>query len=279
MFFDVEDIPEWVKELNLTIVQESTYGYMNSTEVNPVYENNVMKAIENNCDVVTLVFSLGRAQEILYVLKNMQQLGKISKDISIYLDGKLAINYTNLYLKGNLGIKESMKDFLPENLQFVDKESRENILADANPKIIVTTSGMGSYGPAQTYIPWYLPRKKALIHFTGYAAENTLGGKLKKVVKGEPALVHGCMITKNADVEYTLEYSAHAKADEMIDFLRQFKHLKMVLINHGQSEVKEDFARRIVKEINPKQVCVLNREYYFRVDAYGLVKSFNSRFC
>lgn len=33
----------------------------------------------------------------------------------------------------------------------------------------------------------------------------------------------------------TTKYSAHAKADEMIEFLNQFKNLKLVLVNHGES--------------------------------------------
>ncbi len=38
---------------------------------------------------------------------------------------------------------------------------------------------MGSYGPAQVYIPEYIS-SNTLIHFTGYTAEGTMGGKVKE---------------------------------------------------------------------------------------------------
>ena len=41
----------------------------------------------------------------------------------------------------------------------------------------------------------------------------------------------------------TTKYSAHAKADEMIEFLNQFKNLKLVLVNHGESRTKNIFCR------------------------------------
>lgn len=174
-FFDVQAIPQWVLELPLTIIQESTYGYMDSCEVHKCFKNNIKKRLASNGTVVSLVFSLGRAQEILYELKNMQKSGELNVKIPIYLDGKLAIKYTDLYIKDGLDIKEEMKEFLPENLKFLDKKSRSIVLKDTRKKIILTTSGMGSYGPAQTYIPQYISRTNTLIQFTGYTAEGTIG--------------------------------------------------------------------------------------------------------
>ncbi len=34
------------------------------------------------------------------------------------------------------------------------------------------------------------------------------------------------------------------KADEMIDFLKKFENIRMVLVNHGQADVKEEFAKK-----------------------------------
>lgn len=279
MFFDVRKIPQSVRELPLTVIQESTYGNICSkqTEVK-CYENNVLEAIKARKTVVSLVFSLGRAQEILYVIKQMQDDGRLSKDIPIYFDGKLAFKYTSIYSSGKLNIKEEMKNFMPENLIYVDKVTRNSVIDDHSPKIIVTTSGMGSYGPAQTYLPTFLPRSKVLIHFTGYCAEETMGRILKDTPKGEFVEVSGMMVKKMADVEYTSEYSAHAKADEMIEFLNQFTDLKLILINHGQKHVKKAFANKVLEEVNVNSVGILGEGYLFRVDHYGFVKSMNTKF-
>ena len=278
MFFDVNPIPEWILNLPLTVIQESTYGNMDTTGIHKCFKENILKCISNGGTVVTPVFSLGRSQEILYELKCMQDEGALSKDIPIYFDGKLAIKYTDLFINDGLDIKEDMRNFLPEKLITVNKSSRSEVLEDTERKIILTTSGMGSYGPAQVYIPEYITRENALIHFTGYTAEGTLGNRLKNTESGENVEVGGLITKKMAKVEYTTEYSAHAKADEMITFLNQFRNLKLILVNHGESEVKNTFANRIVKEVKTKRVGLLGREFFFRVNPYGLVKTLSTKF-
>ena len=278
MFFDVPDLPEDVHELPLTIIQESTYGYMNSTCIKKVFKNNVLRCMEKGGTAVVPVFSLGRGQEILYEVKLMQDSGELDRDIPVYFDGKLGIRYTNRYLSGTLSIREDMMDFLPKNLVFVDKTTRPEIVEDQNCKIILTTSGMGSYGPAQVYIPEYIQRENALIQFTGYTAEGTLGNRLKTAAFGEDVEIAGLIVRKRAEVEYTTEYSAHAKADEMIEFLKKFKNLKLVLVNHGTTEVKEEFAKRILNEVKTKNVGILGVGYFFRVNPYGLDKPLATKF-
>lgn len=278
MFFNVEELPLEVRKLPLTIIQEATYGYVNSTEMKAVFEENVAKAIAEKKTVIAPVFSLGRAQEILYVLKKMQQDGRLSTSIPIYFDGKLAFKYTGFYLSYAAELKLKLKEFLPDNLQTVDDAMRMSIIRDRGTKIIVTTSGMGSYGPAQTYIPAYLPQKNALIHFTGYTAEGTLGRLLQTTETGSTVEALGLILVKRADVQYTNEYSAHAKADEMIDFLKKFENIRMVLVNHGQADVKEEFAKRILSEVDTRNVGILGSGYLFRVNNYGLIKTMGTRF-
>ncbi len=278
MFFNVKKIPAWVRRLPLTVIQESTYGDMDTSEIKRCFKENILECIKENGTVVAPVFSLGRAQEILYELKCMQKSKKLDVEVPIYFDGKLAMKYTNLYLKGELEIKDNMKDFLPENITFVNKENREEVLLSKEKKIIVTTSGMGSYGPAQLYIPEYIRRKGALIHFTGYTAEGTLGANLKNAEFGETVEFGGCLLVKRAKVEYTNEYSAHAKSDEMIEFLKQFEELKLVLINHGEIKSKEEFSKRVLNEVDTKNVGLLGRDYFFRINPYGLVKTLSTKF-
>ena len=278
-FFKVPDLPDWVLNLPLTVIQESTYGDQNSDEIEVTFENNILEATSKQKDILIPVFSLGRAQEIAYILRKMQDSNKFSLNYPIYLDGPLAQKYTEIYLKCDIGIDNSMKDFLPENLQYINNDNRLDIVSSAKPKIVLTSSGMGSYGPAQTHIPVVIQRKNALIHFTGYMAENTLGRRLKDTTYGESVVVGGLLIKKFADVEYTSEFSAHAKADEMIEFLQKFKNLKLVLINHGEIDTKESFANNVVENVETKNVGILGRDFFFRVNPYGLVKTMGTKFC
>lgn len=278
MFKDVEPLPKWVLELPLTVIQESTYGTMDSSYISKCFEKNVRECIEKKGTALIPVFSLGRTQEILYLLKQMQERGDLSVEIPIFLDGKLAIRYTNLYRDGKVHIKEEMRDFFPQNFSYVlDKPARYLLKGNYSTKIILTTSGMGSYGPAQVYIPEYIERDNVLIQFTGYTAEGTLGAKLRNAPQYSQVEIGGIMCRKEARVEYTTEFSAHAKADEMIDFLKQFKKLNVVLVNHGEPKTKGAFAERIMDEVKTKRVGILG-EYLFRVNPYKVVKTMSTKF-
>lgn len=270
IFFDLEPIPEWVFSLPLTIVQESTYGYMDSSEMKASFRDNVIKHARNGGTIVIPAFALGRMQEVLFWLKKFQQEKVLSTEIPIYVDGKLGIKYTLMCKNGVLGAKAEMLDFLPENVHFADKSTKKTMLQSGGAKIIVATSGMGSHGPVQKYIPLYITSGKALIQFTGYVAEGTMGRRIKDTATGEPVKIKGLLYKREADVEYTNEFSAHAKADEMIRFLQRFEHLNLVLINHGEATSKEIFARRVIEEVNSKNVGILG-QYFFRVNPYGLV--------
>lgn len=279
LFFDVPSIPNWVHQLPITIIQESTYGDMNSSDIQYIFEQNVLNALAENKEILIPVFSLGRSQEIMYTLKKWQESGKLDKSIPIYLDGKLAMRYTSLYLKDGLDNKEDCKDFLPENFNFVsDKDMRNSIMHDNQCKIILTTSGMGSYGPAQTYLPVYLRKSNALIHFTGYCAEGTLGRRLFDCPFEAKVEISGLQVKKCADVQFTSEFSAHAKADELINFLRSFESINLLLVNHGNIEKKELYANRVIDELNPKDVGILGRDYFFRIDGHGFQKSLTTKF-
>ena len=280
VFFDVPTLPKRVLDMPLNIMVESTYGDKYSQEIVPCFEDNILRtfATDPSTTIVVPVFSLGRSQEILYFLKKLQEQEKLDCNIPIFFDGRLARLYTDLYLKGVLGIRSDMLDFLPNNMQYVDSSNRDTILEDDNAKIILTSSGMGSYGPAPLYISNFIRRKNALIHFTGYTAEGTLGYALKTAEIGNVVKVGGILAKKRARVEYTSEFSAHAKSDELISFLQQFTNLNLVLVNHGDTNVKEAFANKVVNEVTTKDVGIACREIFFRVSPYHLLKTMATKF-
>lgn len=140
-------------------------------------------------------------------------------------------------------------------------------------KIIISTSGMGNFGPARTYIPEFLPDKNSIIHFGGYTAEGTIGRKLQELEKGESISIGGITIPKRANIYNTSEFSSHAKADELISFINKFSGVRSVLVTHGEPNVKETFAKRIVKETAVNKVGILGNMYSYRIGPYGIIKS------
>jgi metallo-beta-lactamase family protein len=279
MFFDVPRLPQWVLNLPLTVVQESTYGDLDSQEqIFCSYSDNICKCLSNNGTIISLGYSLGRVQELLYTLKTMQQSGKLDEEVPIYLDGTSAIEYTLMYRDDGLDINDEMRDFLPTNLHFVNDSIRQDILSDKGKKIIVTPSGSGAYGPAQIYISEYIRRPNALIQFSGHLIKGSFAYNLFKAKKDKTVYIGGLMAKKRATVKYTSEFSAHARANEMIAFLKEFTNLRLVLVNHGSIESKDIFSDRILEEVSIKNVGILGNGYFFRITNHGLIKTMSTKF-
>lgn len=303
VFFHVEELPEWVRELPLTIVTESTYGYMDTTEVSYHMEDDLEKAIQEGKTVMITVFAQERAQMIMDMLKNMQKLGKINTKIPIRLDGNLAQEYTRAYKNSKFLIESGKDDFFPENFSFISKENRLEVLGDRRQQIVLTTSGMADHGPAKIYLEHWVGRKDVLIYIPGYTSPDTLGYQLQhpvdeRILKAEfkgvkltpeqklqisesevlnpKVFIFGRWLDMRAQVLTTSECSSHGKADEIIAFLQGFKHLNLVLINHGQTEVKQQFAERVGVETNAKYVGILGA-HTFKISCYGYVKHMGAK--
>lgn len=141
-FFKVNPIPDWILKKRVTIVTESTYGDKEEKDIVKCFEKNVLDAVNRGKTIIVPVFSLGRSQELLLYIKGMQQRGVLEKSVPIYLDGKLAIKYTDIFNSGKLEIYKDMPKFLPDNFTFVDRDLRTHLLNNKSRKIILTTSGM-----------------------------------------------------------------------------------------------------------------------------------------
>ena len=278
ILFDVGEISEDIKQKRVSLVVESTYGKMSSSEISYTFKTDLLNSINQNKTVIIPVFSLGRAQEILFHLKKLQQEESLDENIPIFFDGKLAHQYTNIYLTNDEILSAEKRNFMPENVTFVDCTCRENLLNTDNCKIIVTTSGMGTYGPAQVYLPYFVPKRNAAIIFTGYTAEKTLGRILQETEKGDFVKIGGLLVKKNSDVFSTTEFSSHAKSDEIVELIKKFENLRAVIINHGEESEKEEMAKKVMHEIDISHVGILDREYFFRIDTWGINKTLSTKF-
>jgi len=277
-FLNVEAIPKHVLDLPLTIIQESTYAKTYSNSVKKVFRQNILKAVSEGKTIIIPAFSLGRTQELMLEVKNMQDSGELDENIPVYSDGKLSKMYTSIYISKSAMFKEEAKDFVPKNFKFVDKETRSNLITNTGCKIIITSSGMGTYGPAPQYISAYISNENALIHFVGYPAQGTLSRKLKDAKKEDFVKVGSVMKQKMCDIQYTTEFSSHAKLDEILDFLKQFKNIKLILINHGEYECKENLAKQVILGNLSKDVAIESRSTFYRINQYGLMKELTTKF-
>lgn len=288
IFFDVDKISQQTRELKISsIFCESTYGDVDSTDnqFSKCLAKNTANALKEGMTVVYPTFAQGRCQEALYSIKLWKNTNIIPKDTPIVLDGKASQRFTKSYMYDDLGIKPSMKRFMPENIKFVPQTRdrmmyREDVMSDTTPKIILSSGGMASYGPIQNYISNYLPRNDALIHLLGYCSPDSEAFNLLNTADGDKILYKGSEFVKRCQVAKTSELSSHAKRDELLKFIKDFPNVKSVVINHGEISVKKLFREYLLENLNipEEQIAISDPEIAFRIESDGISDVFKTNF-
>ena len=278
-FFDVSEIPQEIRDMRISsIIVESTYGATCTKNVEyGKFKKILLDELEYKKNIFLPVLSQQRAQQILYELKKLQDNGDLSEDIQIYLDGKLTQKYTTMYLSEDF-VKEDMRKFLPKNLIWVYKDTREDVFQNNKQKIVVASSGMGSHGTSKRYISEFVSKYNSTIIFNCFLASGTVGRKLIETPKGEKVEIYGLIKERNCDIYSTEEFSSHAKKDEIIALLQEFSNLRAVIINHGDKEIKEKFAKRVYDVIDCRSVGIIDRDYVFRIGPWGVSKTIPTKF-
>lgn len=268
-FMKVREIPKWFRNMELIMFCESTYGSTKKEDIKVCFRNNILEAFERKQNILIGAFAQARMQEILYDFKKLQDEGLIPPEYAICVDGPLGITTTHIYKSILESENNPNRDFIPNGLVYVDPKNRENILSDGVPKILITTSGMLSNGPARVYVPIFLEHPNSLIHLVGYAAEETLARKLLDAKRADKIQIGNCVYQKNAVVKTTREKSSHATQDELIKLINLFTNVKFLGINHGEAETKKIFYDAVDEECqNVRDLSILDREHmvgFYRV--------------
>ncbi len=269
-FFKVPKLPKWVTKKKVILIHESTYGTTTQDEIKKCFISNLLEAFERKQDVLIGGFAQGRFQEVLYDLRKLEDQNLIPEDYEIWMDGPLGIGTTYIYKEIFEEFYPDVSDFIPKRAKEVDPKSREQIATSEKPKIIVTTSGMLSNGPAKLYVPLFIERSNAMIHLIGYAAEETLARNLLESKRAETIKIGGHVYQKRAIVKTTREKTSHATMDEMIDFINTFDDVEFLGINHGEEETKFGFEDKVKENCpNVKETGVLNRTYAYCIYQFG----------
>jgi len=291
-----------IKEKNINIVLESTYGATKKSKENnfmDIYSAIIRGVIHENKRILIPINALHKAQEVLCVIKEIKE--NMREDFfeshgkefpKVYLDGKLAIKHTYTYA----GILK--KNFKPSGLiEVYDDASRKEAIENPN-SIILATAGMMSNGPVVQYMKKLLADQNTKIIIVSYCAEGTVGRKLlekvehvknaRKAGKKESEidkkmyLFGGKEIVVNADVEKVTSLSTHARQEELMDFLKNFnkKNIAYVLLNHGEEIVREKFKRTIEKKLHMDEdkIYLYDKRNKFIFSKYGLEKKIPEKF-
>ena len=247
--------PGAVKSVNY-LVLESTYGDRQHPDEDVVarFEEIINRTVGRNGKVIIPTFAVGRTQEVLYILKKLEEKGKLP-DVPIYLNSPLAIDATNIYIKyaseHNFfdDVKEPEKAFHPSRLVLVhDAEESKQLNHLKEPAIIISSSGMMTGGRILHHLKAYLPDPNSTLIVTGFQAMGTRG---RAILDGAKAIkIHGMPLTGTAKLAFRESLSAHADYDDIMRWLGGFTvPPETTFLVHGESEACAAMKERIEKDL------------------------------
>lgn len=240
---------------------ESTYGdklHSNRETEEKALINAVNECIENNGKMIIPAFALGRAQEVILILKGAMNKGSLKK-VKLYVDGMVRdINrvYKNnpLYLKNSLGKKilRGISPFYDDNIIEVKAtDNREDILSQKEPIVIISSSGMITGGPSAFYAEKIAPMENGYIVITGYQDEESPGRKILDLMEEDEENdrylnINGRSISVKCKVK-KVGLSAHSDKHEIKGVLERVSPRNIILV-HGNEEVIMSLGKEISNE-------------------------------
>ena len=242
------------------ILIESTYGNSLHDEHNPTSDA-LLQWINHTCiskkgKLIMPAFSVGRTQEILYALNQLELENRLPP-LAYFVDSPLSLKATAIiksypqYFNDRIRkVLESDNDpFAFKGLKFIESvEDSKNLNYYKGPCVIISASGMADAGRIKHHISNNIENSRNTILLTGYCEPNSLGGRLMKHPKevnifGQPHEV-------NAEIGEMRSMSAHGDYEDLCQFLscQDAAQVKKLFLVHGEYEVQIDFRQRLIRK-------------------------------
>ncbi|MBU6283267.1 MBL fold metallo-hydrolase [bacterium] len=243
--------PDPVEERPDVLLVESTYGDRFHPE-HPSRElaRIVREAAERRGVIVIPAFAVDRTQELLFVLRDLEERGEIPA-IPTYVDSPMAIEVTAIYSRHtedhdvDMAPGTARGQLAPRNVKMLRTSAESKSLNEmAGPMIVVSASGMATGGRVLHHLARRLPDPTTTVLFAGYQAAGTRG---RLLVDGARTLrIFGQQVTVRAHVEKLDGYSAHADQGEILRWLGTFPGAPArTWCVHGEPQAADTLASTI----------------------------------
>lgn len=240
------------------LICESTYGDREH-ESAPTEVGHFLNIIRHTClekkgKVIIPAFSVGRTQEIVYMLDRLEHAGELPH-IPVYVDSPLSANATEVFVNHpecfdseiHRYITENANPFGFNNLHYIrDTEASKQLNNNPEPCIIISASGMMNAGRIRHHLVNNIEDERNTILIVGYCSPNTPGGQLRS---GATTLrLLGKNLLVNAEIEIMDSFSAHGDRIEMLDMISNQKPtLKKLFLTHGTLDRQEKWREYLME--------------------------------
>jgi predicted metal-dependent RNase len=249
------------------LILESTYG--GRTHENFELERTKLvrclnDTLNNNGSVILASFGLGRAQELLMLVKNFVDEGKLTETPRVFYEGMIR-EINPVYEKFSGGFSLGTQQFSPVD----GRREREEVALRAREGgyIIVTTSGMLAGGPVVHYAEKLLPDPRHRIVLTGYQDEAAPSQAIREATRSGrnrtlqvPTDEGEMRQIQVAQPAVEIGLSAHADQAGLVKLAKQVKPKHIVLV-HGSSEAQATLKPKL-RQALPDAIIECGPEHY-----------------
>ncbi len=247
--------PQHIDNANYVVV-ESTYGNRLHRGIEESIEE-MVQAIKNTFkkggNVLIPAFSVGRTQDILYILNRLVKQDRLPK-LNVYVDSPLADKATKIYMahpeyfdaEALTAFKFRSNEGM--NLHFTTSiEESQKINRIKSGAIIIAGSGMCDGGRIRHHFKHNIWRPECSIIFTGFQVKGTLGRHIIDGAKSARILGEEMVIRAKT---YTIGgFSAHADQKELLEWLGTITNRPKTFVTHGEESVSLEFEKVIQEKL------------------------------
>ncbi len=242
------------------IIIESTYGDRLHQKAGD-NESRLNEIIRHTCEekkgkLIIPAFSVGRTQELLYALNDME-LDYNLPDVKYYVDSPLSTSATrvvknhpecfNRLVRRVMKYDEDPFDF--RGLRYIeDKRESQALNSSKDPCVIISASGMAEAGRVKHHIANNISNPRTTILMVGYCEPQSLGARLKR--HPDEVSIFGQKFPVKAEIESIDSMSAHADYNDLCQYLscQDAQEVKKVFVVHGEENAQKAFRDRLVKK-------------------------------
>lgn len=243
---------------DLTLI-ESTYGNRDHGDASPKARLGEIIREATKRKGITLIpsFAVGRAQNLLYYIRELKEEGAIP-DIPVILDSPMATEATEIYRSNPSDydavaralFQDGGRPFSPSKVHFIrDQQESKKLNSIVEPMILISASGMLSGGRILHHLVHRISSPNNTLVFVGY---QPTGGRGDWILSGAKSLrLFGEERPIRAKIENISGLSAHAGRSELLRWCKECRGTpKKVAIVHGEPDSASDFAKSLREQLH-----------------------------
>jgi metallo-beta-lactamase family protein len=248
------------------LVLESTYGNRLHTDktgksAKEQLRDVVLATAERGGTVLVPSFAIGRAQELLYILRELEEENQIPV-LPVYVDSPMAVDAVEIFrehgeehdLEMAALVRAGGSPLSTQRVQLARTVEQSKAINEHRfPSIIISANGMATGGRILHHLIQRLPDERNSIVFVGFQAYGTRGRLLSEGAR--QIRIFGVDYPVRAQIHVIDSFSAHADYSEILQWLRNFKQApRKTFLVHGEPRAIEGMKDHILSTHRAWQV-------------------------